>query len=36
MVALGFGFIATMAYFFYRASFKGMNFPRWRCIWRCG
>jgi cytochrome d ubiquinol oxidase subunit I len=28
MVALGFGFIATMAYFFYRASFKGMNFPR--------
>ena len=28
MVALGFGFIAMMAYFFYRASFKGMNFPR--------
>ncbi|MDM7931482.1 cytochrome ubiquinol oxidase subunit I [Tabrizicola sp.] len=28
MVALGFGFIGTMAYFFYRASFKGMNFPR--------
>jgi cytochrome d ubiquinol oxidase subunit I len=28
MVALGFGFIATMAYFFWRASFKGMNFPR--------
>ena len=28
MVALGFGFIATMLYFFYRASFKGMNFPR--------
>ncbi|EEW24133.1 cytochrome ubiquinol oxidase subunit I [Rhodobacter ferrooxidans] len=28
MVALGFGFIATMAYFFYRASFKGMDFPR--------
>jgi cytochrome bd ubiquinol oxidase subunit I len=29
MVALGFGFIATMAYFFIRASFKGMEFPRW-------
>jgi cytochrome d ubiquinol oxidase subunit I len=28
MVGLGFGFIATMAYFFWRASFKGMNFPR--------
>ncbi|WP_439111514.1 cytochrome ubiquinol oxidase subunit I [Lentibacter sp.] len=28
MVGLGFGFIATMGYFFYRASFKGMNFPR--------
>ena len=28
MVALGFGFIGTMAYFFYRASFKGMRFPR--------
>lgn len=28
MVALGFGFIATMAYFFYRSSFKGMTFPR--------
>jgi cytochrome bd ubiquinol oxidase subunit I len=28
MVALGFGFIGTMAYFFYRASFKGMNYPR--------
>lgn len=28
MVGLGFGFIATMSYFFYRASFKGMNFPR--------
>jgi cytochrome d ubiquinol oxidase subunit I len=28
MVALGFGFIGTMAYFFYRASFKRMNFPR--------
>lgn len=29
MVGLGFGFIATMAYFFVRASFKGMQFPRW-------
>jgi len=29
MVALGFGFIGTMAYFFIRASFKGMDFPRW-------
>lgn len=29
MVALGFGFIATMSYFFYRASFRGMQFPRW-------
>ncbi|MGO4909707.1 cytochrome ubiquinol oxidase subunit I [Pseudorhodobacter sp. W20_MBD10_FR17] len=29
MVALGFGFIATMSYFFYRASFRGMRFPRW-------
>lgn len=28
MVGLGFGFIGTMAYFFYRASFKSMNFPR--------
>jgi cytochrome d ubiquinol oxidase subunit I len=28
MVALGFGFIGTMAYLFYRASFKGMNYPR--------
>jgi len=28
MVTLGFCFIATMAYFFWRASFKGMNFPR--------
>ncbi|MFC2968718.1 cytochrome ubiquinol oxidase subunit I [Acidimangrovimonas pyrenivorans] len=28
MVALGFGFIGTMAYFFYMASFKGMRFPR--------
>ncbi|MAA97849.1 MAG: cytochrome d terminal oxidase subunit 1 [Stappia sp.] len=29
MVALGFSFIAVMAYFFYRASFKNMRFPRW-------
>ncbi|MBC58038.1 MAG: cytochrome d terminal oxidase subunit 1 [Confluentimicrobium sp.] len=28
MVALGFGFIATMTYFFFMASFKGMRFPR--------
>lgn len=28
MVALGFGFIATMAYFFWRSSFRGMNYPR--------
>jgi hypothetical protein len=29
MVALGFAFIAVMAYFFWRASFKGMQYPRW-------
>jgi cytochrome d ubiquinol oxidase subunit I len=29
MVGLGFSFIAVMAYFFYRASFKQMQFPRW-------
>jgi cytochrome d ubiquinol oxidase subunit I len=29
MVALGFSFIAVMAYFFYRASFRQMQFPRW-------
>ncbi|MGV8985668.1 MAG: cytochrome ubiquinol oxidase subunit I [Cypionkella sp.] len=28
MAGLGFGFIGTMIYFFYRASFKRMNFPR--------
>ncbi|MCB1518478.1 MAG: cytochrome ubiquinol oxidase subunit I, partial [Hyphomicrobiaceae bacterium] len=28
MVALGFGFIGTMTYFFFMASFKGMRFPR--------
>ncbi len=29
MVGLGFAFIGTMLYFFIRASFKGMDFPRW-------
>ncbi|MCV6593573.1 MAG: cytochrome ubiquinol oxidase subunit I [Silicimonas sp.] len=29
MVGLGFSFIAVMAYFFWRASFRQMNFPRW-------
>lgn len=29
MVGLGFSFIAVMAYFFYIASFKRMQFPRW-------
>ena len=29
MVALGIGFIATMGYFFWRASFRGMRYPRW-------
>jgi cytochrome bd ubiquinol oxidase subunit I len=29
MVALGFAFIATMAYFFWRASFRQMRYPRW-------
>jgi cytochrome d ubiquinol oxidase subunit I len=28
MAGLGFGFIGTMIYFFYRASFKQMKFPR--------
>ena len=28
MVGLGFAFIGVMAYFFYRASFRGMSFPR--------
>jgi len=28
MAGLGFAFIGTMIYFFYRASFRGMNFPR--------
>ena len=29
MVGLGFSFIAVMAYFFYMASFRRMQFPRW-------
>ncbi|MFP1632131.1 cytochrome ubiquinol oxidase subunit I [Zhengella sp. ZM62] len=29
MVALGFSFIAVMLYFFYRANFRNMQFPRW-------
>ncbi|WP_300438546.1 cytochrome ubiquinol oxidase subunit I [uncultured Mameliella sp.] len=29
MVALGFSFIAVMLYFFYRTSFRQMQFPRW-------
>jgi len=29
MAGLGFCFIATMAYFFWRASFRRMSFPRW-------
>ncbi len=29
MVALGFSFIAVLAYFFWRASFRNMDFPRW-------
>jgi cytochrome d ubiquinol oxidase subunit I len=29
MVGLGFSFIAVMAYFFWRASFRQMSFPRW-------
>lgn len=29
MVGLGFTFIAVMLYFFYRASFRAMQFPRW-------
>jgi cytochrome d ubiquinol oxidase subunit I len=32
MVGLGFAFIGMMAYFFYRASFRGMEFPRW-ALW---
>ncbi|MDR5652273.1 cytochrome ubiquinol oxidase subunit I [Ruixingdingia sedimenti] len=29
MVALGFGFIGTMAYFFWRSSFRRMQYPTW-------
>jgi cytochrome d ubiquinol oxidase subunit I len=29
MVGLGFAFIGVMAYFFWRASFRQMQFPRW-------
>ena len=29
MVGLGFLFIATMAFFFWRSSFKGQTYPRW-------
>ncbi|HSH48405.1 MAG TPA: cytochrome ubiquinol oxidase subunit I [Halomonas sp.] len=29
MVGLGFGFIIVMAYFFWRSSFRGQNYPRW-------
>ncbi|WP_340110054.1 cytochrome ubiquinol oxidase subunit I [Pikeienuella sp. HZG-20] len=32
MVALGFSFIAVMAYFFWRSSFRGQNYPRW-ALW---
>lgn len=32
MVGLGFLFILTMAYFFYKASIKRMQFPRW-ALW---
>ena len=29
MVGLGFAFIAVMAYFFWRSSFRGQTYPRW-------
>lgn len=32
MVALGFSFIAVMAYFFWRSSFGGGEYPRW-ALW---
>ncbi|WP_138933435.1 cytochrome ubiquinol oxidase subunit I [Roseovarius arcticus] len=32
MVALGFSFIAVMAYFFWRSSFRGQVYPRW-ALW---
>ncbi|WP_322867434.1 cytochrome ubiquinol oxidase subunit I [Aquicoccus sp. G2-2] len=32
MVGLGFSFIAVMAYFFWRSSFRGQVYPRW-ALW---
>ena len=32
MVGLGFAFIAVMAYFFWRSSFRGQTYPRW-ALW---
>ncbi len=32
MVGLGFSFIGVMAYFFWRSSFCGQNYPRW-ALW---
>lgn len=32
MVGLGFSFIALMAYFFWRTSFRGHDYPRW-ALW---
>lgn len=32
MVGLGFGFIAVMAYFFWRSSFRGQSYPRWALV----
>ncbi|MEB8385795.1 cytochrome ubiquinol oxidase subunit I [Rhodobacteraceae bacterium KMM 6894] len=32
MVAFGFSFIAVMAYFFWRSSFRGQDYPRW-ALW---
>ncbi|MFZ1468788.1 MAG: cytochrome ubiquinol oxidase subunit I [Paracoccaceae bacterium] len=32
MVGLGFSFIAVMAYFFWRSSFRGQDYPRW-ALW---
>ncbi len=32
MVGLGFLFVATMAYFFWRSSFRGQTYPRW-ALW---
>ena len=33
MVGLGFLMLLQMAYFFFRASFRGMRFPRWALRW---